>query len=85
MARSQPVGVLFRTSEYDDGYFLSGTGEILDDQGHTVDWQFPSEVEDYLTEMFGTVGPDFVVTIDLRTGILESDRNSGDLDIRKHF
>ncbi|KAA2250708.1 hypothetical protein F0L68_38790 [Solihabitans fulvus] len=76
-----PVGVVFGSTEWDNGFFPSESGKVLFSDGSvssSVD--FGSVVEESLTEEFGCVGRRFTVTVDLRSGEVDPD-SDGDGDL----
>jgi hypothetical protein len=67
--------VLFRTAEYDDGYFLTGsnaTVHFTDGDAVTVDFD-GSNVDDLLTDLYGTRGSRAGLGIDLTSAAVEYD------------
>jgi hypothetical protein len=79
LAREAPgqvaIGVVFDTMEYDNGHFLTDTGLVLFADGTTEQITFDSLDSDVFTDEYGCVGKDFVLTVDLRRGELDTDDN----------
>jgi hypothetical protein len=80
--RSDIVGVVFKTTEWDNGSFfdtntaivvgVDGTGEPFDKAvTHGKYGEMPAEVGEQLTEMFGCVSHNAVAVVDLRRGTVE--------------
>ena len=65
-------GVMFRTDNYDNGYFLDHYGArvmLADGEVERVD--FSDTVNEHLTELYGTVAPDATLVVNLRTGTFD--------------
>ncbi|KOV84778.1 hypothetical protein [Nocardia sp. NRRL S-836] len=67
------IGVLFLTAEWDNGYLLATTGEVLLADGGTVDIDFGDTSEKYFGAAFGARGATFGLAIDLRTNDINPD------------
>jgi hypothetical protein len=76
-----PIGVVFGTSLYPSGYFLSSNGEVLFDNGEVDTFDF-GDLDDLLNGEFGIRGPDFTVGVDLRTGEIDEDDEADDIHTR---
>jgi hypothetical protein len=77
LQRAEPgraaVGVVFRATEgFDDGYSLSGNGEVLFADGGTDEIEF--DLDNHFSNYDdGPHGPHFTLTVDLRTGEFTKD------------
>lgn len=70
-----PRWVVFDTTDYNDGYLLTGSGATVyfDDGDHMpVDFD-GSAVDDLLTDLYGTRGPRAALGVDLREQTMEFD------------
>lgn len=70
-----PRWIVFHTSEWDNGYFLTGSDAIayFDDGDHVpVDFD-GSSVDDVLTDLYGACGLQAALGVDLREATLEFD------------
>jgi hypothetical protein len=66
------VGVVFTTTEFDNGYFLSPYGTVLYTDGSTHEVDF-ADIDEYFTEEYGSRGTTFTLAVDLRTDTMEPD------------
>lgn len=66
------LGVVFTTMEFENGYYLTPSGDVLFADGTTDNVDF-DDIEDALTEEHGCRGPSYTLTVDLRTGEMEGD------------
>lgn len=70
-----PCWVIFRTEEWDNGHFLTGSeASVYFADGDHVPFDFwASSVDDILTDMYGARGSTAALGVDLREDILEFD------------
>jgi len=66
------TGVVFSTTEWDNGYFFSVHGNVLFADGYVRRIDFDSIVDEAFTEEYGCRGRDFTLAIDLRTGTMDA-------------
>lgn len=80
-----PVGVAFRTdrTEYENGYFLDHSGEVLFTDGTTTTLDF-DETGERLAQLHGKVGTKAVAWIHLTEGTITRDDDGFDT-IHNHF
>lgn len=78
-----PVGVLFTADNSDDGYYFDDNATVLFRNGATTDVQFPVEPE--LRGAFGRVGPDYTLSLDLRTETFDIDEYGTNRTIHQEF
>lgn len=76
LAREEPgrpaVAVVFTTMEWDNGYFLTGTGRVLFADGSADDVEF-DDIDEVFTDEIGVVGSSFGLGVDVRTGEVVTD------------
>jgi len=74
--RREPRWVIFRTSEWDDGYYLTGNGGasvyFADGDRAEIDFDVTC-VDELLTDAYGTRGLNAALGVDLTTGAMEFD------------
>lgn len=68
---AEVTGVVFTSTEYDDGYFLDETGEVFFTDGTAEYQEFP--VHDELTEGYGVIGGKAALGVRLSDGATEYD------------
>jgi hypothetical protein len=75
LGRRRPRWVIFRTMEWDNGHFLTGSdATVYFANGDNVPVDFHgSGVDDLLTDMYGVRGAMAALGVDLRAGTLEFD------------
>jgi hypothetical protein len=80
-----PIGVAFRTNptEYDDGYFLDHTGEVLFSDATTDEVAF-GDAGEHLARHYGNVGTKAVAWVDLIEGTITRDDDAFET-IHAHF
>lgn len=66
------VCVVFDTTEWDNGYFLTSEGFVLFADGTTDHLDF-DDIDAHFTDEFGTRGPSFGLAVDLRRNKLDPD------------
>jgi len=76
-----PVGVVFTTEEYTDGFYLTPRGQVLFDNGEVDEVDFGSD--DVFADL-GIRGPGHAMSLDLRTGKIDTDDNAVE-DIHTRF
>ena len=67
-----PVGVVFTPAEYDDGFYLTDEGTVYLADGTSVPVNFPDLDSDLFTDEFGRSHDRFSLTVDLRTGTIDT-------------
>lgn len=77
-----PVGVVFTTEEYNDGFYLTANGEVLFDNGEVDEVDF-ADLDDVFAGL-GIRGPSHAMSVDLRTGKIDTDDNAEE-DIHTRF
>jgi hypothetical protein len=76
------VGVLFTATEYENGFYVNDSGQVLFQDGTTDYVQFGSLIEEWFTEDYGCVGRNFTVAVDLRTDGIDADDSWEDIHVR---
>jgi hypothetical protein len=76
-----PGWVVFHTSEWDDGHFLTGSdATVYFHDGHHVPFDFEgSSVDDLLTDLYGACGSRAALGVDLREQTLAFDDDGDDV------
>lgn len=81
--QSAPVGVLFLTSEYDNGYFLGTDGTVVFDNGATAELDF-EDLNEVFSDEYGVCGSNFTLAVDLRTDEIDAD-DHGEDSVHRRF
>lgn len=66
------LGVVFTPQSWDNGYFLSSTGTVVFADGSIQDLDF-GDIDDTFTDEIGVCGPDFALSVNPRTGAVDTD------------
>jgi hypothetical protein len=66
------VGVVFTTDAWDNGFFLSATGTVVFASGTTDEVEF-DDLDHVFTDAIGVRGPDFGLSVNIRTGEVDTD------------
>lgn len=84
VAREAPddaaVAVVFASTEWNEGFFVGSSGYVLFADGSTDDIDFGDDgVDDIFREEIGVVGRKFGLSVNLRTGAVDTDDDINDL------
>jgi hypothetical protein len=66
------LGVVFTTDAWDNGSFLAATGTVVFADGSTDEVEF-DDLDHVFTDAIGVRGPDFGLSVNLRTGEVDTD------------
>lgn len=73
----EAVAVLFRTTQYDNGYFLNNmSANVLFTDGTIAEVDFDANVEETLTDEFGIRGPEYSMVVNLATADIDEEDTS---------
>lgn len=77
-AHLDPIGVVFRTMEFDDGSYLTEAGEVWCREQQPMEPIDFAGLDDTFTHEFGRRGDDFALVVNLTTGTVEGFDYSAD-------